>query len=445
MGKKIGIVSLGCAKNQVDSEMMLAKAVRAGYEITQDVALADAIIVNTCAFIDAAKQEAIENILEMAQFKKEGKCRGLIVTGCLPERYQEEIMTQLPEVDAVLGTGSYLKIAEALDEVLAGNPYRDFGDQEQAPISASRVLTTPFYTAYLRIAEGCDNHCAYCTIPSIRGGFRSRPAEEILREAAHLVDTGVKEVILVAQDTTRYGKDLYGAYRLPQLLEQIAAFEQIHWIRIHYMYPDLVSDELIECIAANEKILPYFDIPIQHASDNMLQAMNRRGTRKELISLFERIKTRIPEATLRTTVIAGFPGESKEDFEELLSFVRRVQFDKLGAFAYSREEGTVGYDLPGQIAEPLKDKRVEILLSEQAKISLKKNRMKKGRTIEVLTEGYDLLAGCYFGRSAADSLDVDGKVFFKAPKGSIAEGAFVPVKITGFEDYDLYGEISKID
>lgn len=443
MGKKIGIVSLGCAKNQVDSEMMLARAVRAGYEITQDVAKADAIIVNTCAFIDEAKNEAIENILEMAQFKKEGKCKGLIVTGCLPERFQDEIMEQMPEIDAVLGTGSYLKIAEALDEVLAGRPYRDFGEKEAAPISASRVLTTPFYTAYLRIAEGCDNHCAYCTIPAIRGAYRSRPMEEILKEVENLVRSGTRELILIAQDTTRYGKDLYDAYQLPQLLNEIAAFDGVEWIRIHYMYPDLISDELIDCIAENEKVLPYFDIPIQHASDKMLTAMNRRGDRKYLLELFEKIKKRIPEATLRTTVIAGFPGETREDIEQLLAFMRQVQFDKLGAFAYSREEGTLGYDLADQVPDQIKDKRVEILLSEQAKISLKKNRMKKGRTLKVLTEGYDLLAGCYFGRSEHDSLDVDGKVFFKAPKGSIAEGAFVPVKITGFEDYDLYGELAQ--
>ncbi len=443
MGKKIGIVSLGCAKNQVDSEMMLAKAVKSGYELTQDASQADAIIVNTCAFIDEAKNEAIENILEMAQFKKDGKCKRLIVTGCLPERFRDEIEQEFPEVDAVLGTGSYLKIAEALDAVFEGAHYADFSDKGKAPISASRVLTTPFYTAYLKIAEGCDNHCAYCTIPSIRGSYRSRPVEEILKEAENLVKTGVKELILIAQDTTRYGIDLYGEYKLTSLLQALEKLEGVKWIRLHYLYPDLISDELIEQIANSEKILPYFDIPIQHASDKMLSSMNRRGDRAYLLSLFGKIQKRIPDASLRTTVIAGFPGETKEDLEALLSFMRKVEFDKLGAFAYSREEGTVGYGLPDQVEEKVKNKRVEILLSEQGKISLKKNRMKRGKTLEVLTEGYDMLAGCYFGRSKYDSLDVDGKVFFKAPKGSVSEGAFVPVKITGFEDYDLYGEIKQ--
>ena len=436
---KIGFVSLGCSKNLVDTEVMLKILADKGYEITPDDTEADIIVVNTCGFIQSAKEEAIENILDVAWLKKNRSLRGIIATGCLVERYREEIFTEMPEVDALLGTGSYHKIGEAVDAVARGEKYASFEDKEKAPLGGERVLTTPDYTAYLKIAEGCDNRCTYCAIPLIRGKMRSRTIEDIVAEAKELESIGVKELNLIAQDTSRYGLDLYGEYKLHTLVQKITEETKIPWIRLLYLYPDKITDELIAEIRDNDRVCKYVDLPIQHISDKVLAAMNRHGDGGMIREVVQKIRREIPEVTLRTTAIVGFPGESEEDFTELCEFIKEAKFDRFGAFTYSPEEGTAAAEMEDQIDEQVKQDRYDTLMQVQLAVSEEKLAASVGGRIEVLCEGYDAAAGVHFGRSRADAPDVDGKVYFTAPK-KIRAGRFVEVEITEAMDYDLFGE-----
>lgn len=438
---KIGFVSLGCSKNLVDTEVMLAKLVSAGYEITPEDIEADVIIVNTCAFIESAKNEAIENILDVAWLKEHRSLRAIIVTGCLAERYRTQIFDEIPEVDAVIGVGSLDHITEAVEAVLAGAKYSFFGDKNTAALGGERIVTTPEYTAYLKVAEGCDNRCTYCAIPLIRGGFRSRPIEDLVKEAKELESIGVKELNLIAQDTTRYGLDLYGEYRLPELIRAICEATSIPWIRILYCYPDKITEELIAEIKNNDRIVKYIDLPIQHISDHMLSAMNRHGDSAMIRAVVERLRREIPNICIRTTVIVGFPGETEEDFNELCEYIAQTEFDRLGAFTYSREEDTPAYDFEGQIDEQTKQDRYDIIMREQLHIAERKNQAFVGKRITVLCEAYDSVAEIYYGRSAYDAPDIDTKVYFRNALGKkrIAPGAFVEVDIEEAVDYDLIG------
>mgnify|MGYP002560226238 CR=1 FL=1 len=435
---KIGFVSLGCSKNLVNTEVMLKILSDCGYEITPDDTEADIVVINTCGFIQSAKEEAIENILDVAWLKTHGKLRGIVVCGCLSERYREEIFKEMPEVDALLGTGSYHKIAEAAGAVARGEKYASFEEKECAPLGGDRVLTTPEYTAYLKVAEGCDNRCTYCAIPLIRGRMRSRPMEDIVAEAKNLEALGVRELNLIAQDTSRYGLDLYGKYSLPELVQRICRETSIPWIRLLYLYPDKITDELIAEIRDNERVCKYVDLPVQHISDRVLRAMNRHGGGALIRSVIEKLRREIPDLTLRTTVIAGFPGETEEEFEELCAFVKETKFDRFGAFAYSAEEGTAAAAFEGQLDEQQKQDRCDALMRIQLAVSEELLKKKIGAKIEVLCEGFDAASGVYFGRSRADAPDVDGKVYFTAEK-KIAEGRFVQVEVTEALDYDLFG------
>ena len=441
---KIGFVSLGCPKNQLDTEVMLHEIMAAGYEITPEDIEAYVIIVNTCAFIESAKQEAIENILDVAWLKKHRSLKAIIVTGCLAERYGEEIFQELPEVDAVLGVGSIHNIVEAIEAVTVkkkkGSKAKYFSheDKNTVRLGGDRVLTTPDYSAYLKIAEGCDNRCSYCAIPSIRGSFRSRPMDDLIAEAKQLEALGVKELTLVAQDTTRYGLDLYGTYSLAMLLRRITEETAIPWIRLLYCYPDKITDELIAEMRDNPRVLKYIDMPLQHISDRMLKAMNRHGDGAMIREVLRKLKSEIPDIVIRTTFIVGFPGETEEDFEELCEFVKEQKFDHAGAFTYSREEDTPAYDFPDQIDEQVKQDRLDILMREQMEINEALNREKIGKTVEVICEGYDTVAEVHYGRSAADSPEIDGKVYFNSDV-RVAEGCFVKVKVRRVVDYDLYG------
>lgn len=441
---KIGFVSLGCCKNQLDTEVMLSELADAGYEITVEEAEADVIIINTCAFINDAKQEAIDQILDTAWFKKHRHLKKIIVTGCLAERYREQIFEQMPEVDALVGVGSIKRITEVVKHALAGERYSAFDDKNTSEMGGNRMLTTPSYAAYLKIAEGCDNRCTYCAIPLIRGKFRSRPIEDLVEEAKLLASDGCKELSLIAQDTSRYGLDLYGKYTLPELIRRICAETDIPWIRLLYLYPDKITDELIDEIANNDRVVKYIDLPIQHINDEMLKSMNRHGDRATIESAIKRLREKIPGITLRTTVIAGFPGETEEQFEELCDFIKETKFDRLGAFAYSREEDTPAYDFPDQIDEQTKQDRCDKIMALQADISKELNEKKLHKTVKVLCEGYDGAMGAYVGRSEADAPDVDGKIFFDLDKGQRLhkEGDFVSVRIAECYDYDLAG-ISK--
>ncbi len=443
---KIGFVSLGCPKNQLDTEVMLHEILQAGYEITPEEIEADVIIVNTCAFIESAKKEAIDNILDVAWLKKHRHLRAIIVTGCLAERYGEEIFAELPEVDAVLGVGSIHNIVEAIEAVTTGKKkgskrkYFSHEDVNAVRLGGDRVVTTPDYTAYIKIAEGCDNRCSYCAIPSIRGKFRSRPMEELIEEAKWLGEMGVRELVVVAQDTTRYGLDLYGKYALAELLHRITEETEIPWIRLLYCYPDKITDELIAEMRDNPRILKYIDLPLQHVSDHMLSAMNRHGDGATVRSVVERLRKEIPEIVIRTTFIVGFPGETEADFEELCEFVKTARFDHAGVFTYSREEGTPAYDFPDQIDEQLKTDRMDILMRMQMEINEELNREKLGRTVDVICEDYDPVAEIHFGRSAADAPEIDGKVYFRSAD-RIAPGSMIKVKVRDVVDYDLYGNI----
>ena len=437
---KVGMVSLGCPKNQMDAELMLAKLEQAGFELVAESGLADAVIVNTCGFIEDAKKESIENILEFAQLKKEGRIQRIIVTGCLAERYQEELVAELPECDGVLGLGANGDIVEAVRRVMEGEKTVRFPDKGCWNLEGDRLQTTPSFFAYLRIGDGCNNCCTYCAIPSIRGRLRSRPMESLLAEAEKLAADGVKELVLVAQDTTLYGTDLYGEARLPQLLRGLCAIEGIRWIRLLYCYPEHITDELLDVMAAEDKVLPYMDIPIQHVSGSVLAAMNRPGDAQTLRALIARIRSRVPGIVLRTTVMTGFPGEGEAEFEELCQFIQEVKFERLGCFAFSPEEGTVAATLPGQLEEEEKQRRRDIVMEEQTRISDAYNQAQVGKTIPVLVESYDRYAECWFGRSAGDAPDIDGKVFFSCPRGAVQPGKLVQVNITDAMDWDLMGE-----
>ncbi len=440
MAVRVGMVSLGCAKNQVDGEVLMASLKNAGYELSDDAALADVAIINTCGFIESAKAESIEEILELVTLKKEGRIKKIVVTGCLSQRYQQEIRKEIPEVDAVVGIGANGEIAEIIGKVMEGETQDVFPEKEKMPLCGDRELSTPSYFAYLKIAEGCDNRCTYCAIPLIRGGYRSRTIESIVEEAQKLVDDGAKELIVIAQDTSRYGLDLYGELKLPELLRQLCQIEKLRWVRLLYCYPDTVTDELLDVIANEPKIVKYMDLPLQHASGRVLKAMNRRGDKESLLKLIAHMREKVPGLVLRTTLITGFPGETEEDFTELSEFVQEVRFDRLGCFAYSQEEDTPAALLPDQIDEDVKNQRAEIIMEQQMEIMQQKGEEMIGKAVTVLTEGFDRYAECYFGRTAADSPDIDGKVFFTAQGNKPYFGQFVKVRIEDCVDCDLTGQ-----
>ena len=435
---KVGFVSLGCSKNLVDTEVMLRNLYDAGYEITADETEAEIVVINTCGFIESAKKESIDNILDIAWLKNNGKCKHIIATGCLVERYREEVMREMPEVDALIGVGSLVHIADACRAVERGEKYVSFDDKETSLLGGDRILTTPPYTAYLKIAEGCDNRCSYCAIPAIRGRLRSRTIEDIVEEAKDLESLGVRELNLIAQDTSRYGLDLYGEYRLADLVRAITDATKIPWIRLLYCYPDKITDELIEELRCNDRLVKYMDIPIQHISDSVLRRMNRHGGRALIEETVARLRERVPGIILRTTAMVGFPGESDADFEELCQFVKRARFDRFGAFTFSPEEGTEAATLDGAVDEQVKMDRYDILMQTQLTVTEELNAAKIGATFTVLVEGYDPVAEVYFGRSYADAPDVDGKIYFSSPE-RLSEGAFAEVEITEAVDYDLYG------
>ncbi len=439
MAIRVGMVSLGCPKNQVDAEMMLERLKHKGYKLVADTGNCDVVVINTCGFIQSAKEEAIENIIEFINLKNEGKIKAIIVTGCLAERYREEILTEMPEVDAVVGLGSNEKICDVIQSALAGKKVQRYGEKEALPLCGGRVISTLPYYAYLKIAEGCDNCCTYCAIPSIRGRFRSKPMEEVLKEARWLAGEGVKELILVAQDTTRYGEDLYGKYSLAKLLRELCKIDGFRWIRILYCYPDKITDELIDVIAEEEKVAKYIDLPLQHCNDDILQKMNRPMDKKATVALIQKLRERIPGLTLRTTLIAGFPTETQEQFVELVEFVKEMKFDRLGCFAYSEEEGTAAAEMSPQVDEKIRERRAEIIMEEQMTIMERANEKMIGRVVTVVLEGADKLADCYFGRSEADAPDIDGKIFFTSGQKHTM-GDFIRVRIDEVCDYDLVGE-----
>ena len=438
---KVAFISLGCAKNLVNTEQMMALTRDAGYELVSDPEGADVAVLNTCGFIDSAKSEAIQNILELAALKDAGKLGKLLVAGCLSQRYQSELEQEMPEVDGVLGTGSYTDIVSALEEVTAGGNPRRFGDIDHTEEDGARVVSTPPYTAYLKIAEGCDNRCSYCIIPYLRGRYRSRSMESLLAEAKALADRGVQELIVIAQDITRYGTDLYGRRRLGDLLTELCKLP-FHWIRLHYLYPDEVDDDLIDVIAREHKILKYIDIPLQHINDGILKAMNRRSTKAEIIALLNKLRQRLPGLVLRTSLICGLPGEGEAEFEELCEFLQDAGIERAGIFQFSPEEGTPAAVMEHQVEPETAARRVELLVELQSRVMDAYNESRLGETLEVLCEGFDPEMGCYAGRSYADSPDVDGRVFFTAA-GLVPAGTFVNVRITGTSDGDLTGEIEE--
>lgn len=439
MATRVGMVSLGCPKNQVDAEHLIYNLRENGYEIITDAALAEVVVINTCGFIESAKQEAIDTILEFCTLKEEGRIKAVIVTGCLAERYFKELREEIPEVDAVLGLGANELLGTVIEKVLAGETVDMAGDKYSLVIDARRVISTETF-AYLKIAEGCDNHCTYCAIPSIRGGLRSRKIESIVAEAQWLAKIGFKEIILVAQDTTVYGLDLYGKPMICELLRELCKIDGIKWLRTLYSYPERITDELIELIAGEEKLVKYLDIPIQHCSDRVLKRMNRRSSNAELRELVKKLRERVPGIVLRTTLIAGFPGETEEEFTELCEFVNEMQFDRLGCFAYSQEDGTPAARLPEQIDEEEKQRRADIVMETQMVISDRLNEKRLDTVEEVVVEGWDRYAECYFGRSACEVPEIDGKIFFTAGR-TLSIGEYVKVHITETMDYDLLGEV----
>lgn len=442
MAIKVGFVSLGCPKNLLNTEVMLAKLVDHGMELVAEDIEADVIVINTCAFIESAKNEAIENILDIAWLKKNHSLKGIVVTGCLPQRYREEIFKEMPEVNCILGTGSLDDICEAVEVAYKGGTFSSFGDIDKVALGGERVVTTPEYFAYVQIAEGCDNFCSYCVIPSIRGRFRSRNMTEIVDEVKDLASIGVREVCLVAQDTTRYGEDIYGTYALDSLIEEISKIDEIKWIRVLYCYPDRITDGLIEEFKTNDKLLKYIDMPIQHINDDILSAMNRRDTSAGIKSIIDKLRREIPGIVIRTTVIVGFPGETEKQYKELRDFIKETKFERLGVFEYSREEGTPAYDMPNQVPESVKKKRMEAIMSDQNRIHNDFNARFVGSELEVLCEGYDEVSESFYGRSYADAPDIDGKIYFSSPK-RIREGEFVKVAVTEVIDYDLVGKLAE--
>ncbi len=437
----VGMVSLGCAKNRVDAEMMLYSLRQAGYKIVEEAAMADVAIINTCGFIESAKQESIDEILELAQLKKEGKIKAIIATGCLAERYRDQMMKELYEIDAVVGIGANSDIANVVEKVLEKEKVETFPDKRQLPLEGGRIQSTAYYYAYIKIAEGCDNRCTYCAIPMIRGRYRSREMDNIVSEAEKLAESGVKELIVIAQDTTKYGVDIYGEYKLAELLRRLCAIEKIEWVRVLYCYPECITDELIEVFAQEEKLLKYIDMPLQHCDGGVLKRMCRKGNREELTALIKKLRERIPGLVLRTTFITGFPGETEAQFTELSEFVGEIKFERMGCFPYSQEEDTPAARMPEQIDEEVKVRRAEILMEQQQYIMEKYNETLLGKEIEVLVEGFDRYAECFFGRSKADSPDVDGKVFFVCSEKKPHEGDIIKVRVTDFLDCDPIGEM----
>lgn len=439
MPTRVGMVSLGCPKNQVDAEHMLFDLKKEGFEIVSDAALSDVVIINTCGFIESAKQEAIDTILEFCTLKQEGRIKAVIATGCLAERYKDEMKKEIPELDAVIGLGSNSKLCDIIREILLDkHSVCSYGEKRELSMEGGRIISTePFY-AYLKIAEGCDNCCTYCAIPSIRGRYRSRKMEDIVKEAQWLAENGVTELVVVAQDTTRYGEDLYGKSALPELLKKLCEIDGLKWIRTLYCYPERITDELLDVIAGEEKLVKYLDIPIQHCNGEVLKRMNRHGDREFLTALFKKIREKIPNIILRTTLIAGFPGETEEQFEELCKFVKEMKFERLGCFAFSPEEGTPAYDMPDQVHLKVRERRAEVIMEEQMIISERLNEQSMGKTFEVVVEGFDRYAECYYGRSACDAPEIDGKIFFLSEE-KVRTGDYVKVKIDDTLDYDLIG------
>ena len=441
MPYKIAFVSLGCAKNLVNTEQMMALCRRAGHTVTGDPDGADVAVLNTCGFIESAKSEAIENILELAELKKAGRLKKLLVTGCLSQRYPDDIRTELPEVDGMLGTGSYTDVAAAVEELMAGEKAEHFGNIHRTFEDGERLVTTPPYTAYLKIAEGCSNGCAFCIIPKLRGRYRSRSMEALLAEARQLADSGVKELIVIAQDITRYGMDLEEPTSLAGLLKELCKLD-FHWIRLHYLYPEVITDELIDTIAREKKIVHYLDIPIQHCNDGILKAMRRRNTRAELEDLFDRLRRAIPDLVVRTSLICGLPGEGEAEFEELCQFLREQKLQRVGVFQFSPEEGTLAAAMEVQVDPETAARRVELVVDLQSRIMDEYNEARLGTVMEVLCEGFDAQAGCFAGRTYADSVEIDGRVLFTAA-GAVPAGSFVNVRITGVSDGELTGEIEE--
>ena len=437
---KVAMVSLGCPKNQVDAEKMLALLKKGGLEITSAEADADVIIVNTCGFIESAKAEAIENILEAARYKEDGKCKALVVTGCLAERYRDDITEEIPEVDVCVGLGSNGKIAEIVKKAIEGEKQNYYGEKTDFDLSGERILGGMPYTAYLKVGDGCDNCCSYCAIPKIRGRMRSRTIEDCVAEAKTLARGGVTELIVVAQDTTAYGTDLYGEPKLHELLTELCKIEGLHWIRTLYTYPEKITDKLLDVIKGQEKLVNYLDIPIQHINDDILKKMNRKGDKKSVSDVIDRIRDKIPDITLRTTLITGFPSETEEQFSELAEFVKEKRFEHLGCFTYSPEEGTAAALMENQIDEQVKQDRCDNIMETQALISASRNEEKIGKVTEVLIEGWDDYIKCYFGRAPWDAPEIDGKVFFMAHK-PLKIGQYVKVRINDCLDYDLLGEL----
>ncbi len=437
---KVSMVSLGCPKNQVDAEMMLKTLADAGFEISTEESEADAIIINTCGFIEEAKQEAIENILEAAQYKKNGKCKALIVTGCLAERYKDDVTKEIPEADVCVGIGSNGNIAEIVRAALDKKAVNSYGDKLSLDLNGDRILGGYSFSTYLKIGDGCDNCCTYCAIPQIRGRMRSRTIEDCVSEAERLADRGVTELIVVAQDTTAYGTDIYGKPMLTELLKELVKIEKLHWIRTLYTYPERITDDLLELIAKEKKLCKYLDMPIQHVNGEILKKMNRKGDEKSLRALIERIKSKVPDITLRTTLITGFPGETEEQFTQLAQFVKDIKFDRLGCFPYSAEENTVAANMPEQIEKQTKVDRMESIMETQLAVNNEKNNEKIGKIFEVLIEGYDDYIRCYYGRSYADAPEIDGKIFFISGR-PLKIGDYVKVKINDTVEYDLLGEL----
>jgi ribosomal protein S12 methylthiotransferase len=437
----VAFISLGCAKNLVNTEQMAALVRQAGHTIVPDPEGADVCVLNTCGFIDSAKSEAIENILELAQLKQAGQLGKILVAGCLSQRYREDIKSELPEVDGMLGTGSYTDVVSAIASVMEGEKPECFGDISHTEEDGARLVSTVPWSAYLKIAEGCDNYCAFCIIPYLRGHYRSRSMESLLEEAKALSDAGVKELIVIAQDITRYGEDLYQKPMLAELLEELCKLD-FHWIRLHYLYPDLVTDELIDAIARNDKILNYLDIPIQHCNDAILSAMCRRGDKAQIEGLFAKLRQRLPGLVLRTSLICGLPGEGEAEFEELCEFLERNRIERAGVFQFSPEEGTKAVTMPDQVDPEVAQRRVELVVDLQSRIMDEINENRLGETLEVLCEGFDQEMGCFVGRSYADSVDIDGKVYFTAA-GDVTPGTFVQVHITDTVDGDLMGEFEE--
>lgn len=435
---KVGFVSLGCPKNLINTETMISKCVDAGYDIVAEDIDADVMVINTCAFIQSAKQEAIDNVLDIAWLKKNRQLKGIVVAGCLAERYREEIFEKLPEVDCVIGTGSYVNIIEAVENAYNARRYFRCDSPDTSPFGGGRVITTPSHFAYIQIAEGCDNRCTYCIIPALRGKYRSRPMSEITDEVKEMASLGVKEICLVAQDTTRYGEDLYGSSRLDKLIRSLSEIAGIEWIRVLYCYPERVTDSLIEEFAVNPKLVKYIDMPIQHINDGILKRMNRRGDSETIKTVIKKLRDRVPGIIIRTTLIVGFPGETDAQFGELLDFVIDTRLERLGVFVYSREENTPAYGFPDQIPEKVKKKRQNAIMRRQQAIHERHNAETVGKSLKVICEGYDTVAERFYGRSEGDCPDIDGKIYFDSPV-NICEGVFVNVKINEVMDYDLLG------